>query len=140
MEPKKRFQGINSASLFSLAGRFDNPIPTRFLAPIDCLKIQAQLNNLTIISPFAGTGSILPNPFLSLQLSLTVSTCYTERGKTQRNIRGNAEMPAERSRARANEDDSKKAWAYSNFIPSVRSPSSFFICSVLLFLFIGAEF
>ncbi len=25
----------------SLAGRYDNPIPTRFLAPIDCLKIQA---------------------------------------------------------------------------------------------------
>jgi hypothetical protein len=25
----------------SLAGRYDNPIPTRFLAPIDCLKIPA---------------------------------------------------------------------------------------------------
>jgi hypothetical protein len=24
---------------FFLAGRYDNPIPTRFLAPIDCLKI-----------------------------------------------------------------------------------------------------
>ncbi len=36
-----RFQGINSASLCSLAGRYDNPIPTRFLAPIDCLKIPA---------------------------------------------------------------------------------------------------
>ena len=33
---------MNSASLFSLAGRYDNPIPTRFLAPIDCLKIPAQ--------------------------------------------------------------------------------------------------
>jgi hypothetical protein len=32
-EPKNRFQGINSASLCSLAGRYDNPIPTRFLAP-----------------------------------------------------------------------------------------------------------
>ena len=42
MEPKKRFQGINSASLFSLAGRYDNPLPTRFLAPIDCSKIPAQ--------------------------------------------------------------------------------------------------
>ncbi len=41
-EPKNRFQGINSASLCSLAGRYDNPIPTRFLAPIDCLKIPAQ--------------------------------------------------------------------------------------------------
>jgi hypothetical protein len=26
----------------SLAGRYDNPIPSRFLAPIDCLKIPAQ--------------------------------------------------------------------------------------------------
>ncbi len=42
MEPRNRFQGINSASLCSLKGRYDNPIPTRFLAPIDCLKIQAQ--------------------------------------------------------------------------------------------------
>ncbi len=29
----------------SLAGRYDNPIPTRFLAPIDCLKIPAQFYN-----------------------------------------------------------------------------------------------
>jgi hypothetical protein len=33
---------MNSASLWSLAGRYDNPIPTRFLAPIDFLKIPAQ--------------------------------------------------------------------------------------------------
>jgi hypothetical protein len=32
---------INSASLRSLASRYDNPIPTRFPAPIDCLKIPA---------------------------------------------------------------------------------------------------
>ncbi len=41
-EPKNRFQETNSARLFRLAGRCDNPIPTRFLAPIDCLKIPAQ--------------------------------------------------------------------------------------------------
>jgi hypothetical protein len=29
-------------SLCSLAGRYDNPIPTRSLAPIDCLKIPVQ--------------------------------------------------------------------------------------------------
>ena len=34
-------QGMNSASLRSLAGRYDNPIPHRFLAPIDFLKIPA---------------------------------------------------------------------------------------------------
>ncbi len=35
------YQGMNSASLCSLAGRYDNPIPPRFLAPIDFLKISA---------------------------------------------------------------------------------------------------
>jgi hypothetical protein len=43
MEPRNRFQGMNSASLCSLAGRYDNPIPPRFLAPIDCLKIPARI-------------------------------------------------------------------------------------------------
>jgi hypothetical protein len=32
---------MNSASLCSLAGRYDNPFPPRFLAPIDFLKIPA---------------------------------------------------------------------------------------------------
>jgi hypothetical protein len=41
MEPRNRCQGINSASLYSMAGRYDNPIPTRCLAPIDFLKIPA---------------------------------------------------------------------------------------------------
>jgi hypothetical protein len=35
--------GFDSASLFSLAGQYDNPIPTRFLAPKDCSKIPAQV-------------------------------------------------------------------------------------------------
>jgi hypothetical protein len=34
---------MNSASLCSLAGRYDNPLPHRFLAPIDSLKIPALL-------------------------------------------------------------------------------------------------
>jgi hypothetical protein len=29
--------------VFSLAGRYDNRIPTRFLVPMDCLKIPAQI-------------------------------------------------------------------------------------------------
>ncbi len=37
-----RFQGTNSARLCSLAGRYDNPIPSQFLAPIAWLKISAQ--------------------------------------------------------------------------------------------------
>jgi hypothetical protein len=37
------------ASLCLLVGRYDNPIPSRFLAPIDCSKIPAQgLNFRTI--------------------------------------------------------------------------------------------
>jgi hypothetical protein len=32
-EPKNRFQGTNSDRLCSLADRYGNPIPTRFLAP-----------------------------------------------------------------------------------------------------------
>ncbi len=43
-ESRNRFQRITSASPWSsLAGRgrYDNPIPTWILAPIDCLKISA---------------------------------------------------------------------------------------------------
>jgi hypothetical protein len=36
-------QEIDSASLCSLAGRHDNPIPTRFLVPIDFLQMPAQV-------------------------------------------------------------------------------------------------
>jgi hypothetical protein len=43
-EPKNRFQGTNSARLCRRAGLYDNPIPPRFLAPIDSLKIPALLS------------------------------------------------------------------------------------------------
>ncbi len=43
MEPRNRFQEMNSASLCSLAGWYDSPIPTWFLAPKNCLKIPALL-------------------------------------------------------------------------------------------------
>jgi hypothetical protein len=36
-----KVQGIDSACLCSLAGRYNNTIPTRFLASIDCSKISA---------------------------------------------------------------------------------------------------
>ncbi len=39
MGPRNWFQGMNFASLCSLAGRYDDPIPPQFLAPIDFLKI-----------------------------------------------------------------------------------------------------
>ncbi len=40
-EHRNRFQEIESASLCSLAGRYDKPIPTQFLAPTDCCTIPA---------------------------------------------------------------------------------------------------
>ncbi len=43
-EPKNQFQGTSSTRLCSLTGRYDNPVPPRFLAPIDCLKIPAQVD------------------------------------------------------------------------------------------------
>ncbi len=42
MVPRNWFQGMNSASPCSLAGRYDNPIPPRFIASIDFLKFPAQ--------------------------------------------------------------------------------------------------
>ncbi len=48
-EPKNRFQETNSARLRTRACRYENSIPTRFLAPIDCLKIQAQFSHPSIV-------------------------------------------------------------------------------------------
>ncbi len=47
--PKNRFQGINSASVCSLAGRYDNPIPTPPPPPRDSLKIPALYSVLSWI-------------------------------------------------------------------------------------------
>jgi hypothetical protein len=55
MEPRNRFQGMNSASLCSLAGRYDNPFPTRLLVPLDCLKIPALVTGyLNIVADVVG--------------------------------------------------------------------------------------
>jgi hypothetical protein len=76
MEPRNRLKGMNSTSLCSLADRYYNPIPTRFLASIDCLKIPAQLTADQFLNPslFAlkrlriempDPGSILCTPEIS---------------------------------------------------------------------------
>jgi hypothetical protein len=62
MEPRNRFQSINSASLCSLAGRYDNPIPTRCLAPKDFLKIPSQVS-LEIFFGSKRNGFCFPSPF-----------------------------------------------------------------------------
>ncbi len=41
--PPRFLTPIDSSKIPALAGRYVNPIPTRFVAPIDCLKIPAQL-------------------------------------------------------------------------------------------------
>ncbi len=50
MGPRNWCQGMNSASLCSLAGRYENPIPPRCLAPIDFLKIPALVSSENLMS------------------------------------------------------------------------------------------
>ncbi len=57
-EPSNLFQGIYSANLCSLAGRYNNHIPTRFLATTDCLKIPAQKRDLDIVLQRLETRSL----------------------------------------------------------------------------------
>jgi hypothetical protein len=57
MGPRHRFQGMNSASLFSLAGRYNNPLPRRFQAPMHSL--------------FKNSSSVLS--LISMLLTYTVS-------------------------------------------------------------------
>jgi hypothetical protein len=45
-----RSTGIDSISLCRLAGRYDNPIPTRFIASIDSTKIPAQARYKPIVT------------------------------------------------------------------------------------------
>jgi hypothetical protein len=71
MGPRNLFQGMNSASLCSLAGRYDNPIPPRFLAPIDFLKIPAPARQAT--QP-GGIGSL--ESILGLLKSLKIRALY----------------------------------------------------------------
>jgi hypothetical protein len=50
---------MNSSSLCSLAGRYDNPIPPRFLAPIDSLKIPALATQPGEIGPLESILGLL---------------------------------------------------------------------------------
>ncbi len=62
--PRNEF---NSASLCNLAGRYDNPIPPRFLAPIDSLKIPPLVS---LILP-------TPNQFQKRRCHYTARLCYS---------------------------------------------------------------
>jgi hypothetical protein len=54
MEHKNWFQGTNTVRLCSLEVQYNNPIPTRFLAPVDCLKIPAQKSGRKLHSETMG--------------------------------------------------------------------------------------
>ncbi len=41
-------RGIDSASLCNEAGRYGNPIPSRYLVPTDCSKFPAQLRSVSV--------------------------------------------------------------------------------------------
>jgi hypothetical protein len=76
MEPRNRFQGMNSASLCSLAGRYDNPIPTRFLVPIDCLKFQLWSSLCSLAGRVSSTPLIKYMYSLDLYIiEVTLNTC-----------------------------------------------------------------
>jgi hypothetical protein len=49
MEPRNRYQGMNSASLCSLAGRYNNHIPPRFLAPHRLFKNSSSVSQFVFI-------------------------------------------------------------------------------------------
>ncbi len=69
MKPRNRFQGLNSASLSSLSGQYDNPIPTRFKAPTDCLQIPAQATLA------GGIYSLELIPWLHKRLKIRALSC-----------------------------------------------------------------
>ncbi len=56
-EPRNWFQKINSASLCSLACRYDNPIPTRFLANMEYFKIKTTGANAEVGSPLISSAN-----------------------------------------------------------------------------------
>ncbi len=100
-EPRNRFQGIDSVSLYSLAGlyhnsiptrflslidgskipalagRYDNTIPTRFLASIECFKIPAQFHAFGSRMCRDGIFKLLRRPEIdSIKLILSVYAAW----------------------------------------------------------------
>ncbi len=84
MEPRNRYQGMNSASLCSLAGRYDNPVPLRYLGPIISLKIPAQeIQSVMLVFRlrfvnYCPSNLLSGSPPPSLPLSQSQSTVYTD--------------------------------------------------------------
>ncbi len=70
---------MNSASLCSLAGRYDNPIPPRFLAPIDSLKISALYSkkNMGYRTLCYRADDYKTSPYLKIDFEVQLSTPTT---------------------------------------------------------------
>ncbi len=64
--PRNRFQGIDSASLCSLAGRYDNPSHNRFLAPLLVLKFQQRSKMDAKISSGTSNSNIVRVTIISI--------------------------------------------------------------------------
>jgi hypothetical protein len=96
---------MNSANLCTLAGRYDNPIPPRFLAPIGFLKIPALLSfHRREIIPYLEYQSSVPSPELAPPLpQASVSPPGTKGG-------GGHPLLADEGAGGANSDDGRKAW------------------------------
>jgi hypothetical protein len=55
------------SSLCSLPGRYDNPVPTRFLSPIDCYKkILAVTVGKTVLNKTSNTLMVIDNDDICL--------------------------------------------------------------------------
>ncbi len=78
MGPRNRFQGINSASLCSLTGRYDNPIPTRCLAPIDFLKIPALARQANGIDSLESIPGLLKSLKIRTLLSCDMGCAFVQ--------------------------------------------------------------
>jgi hypothetical protein len=82
--------------MYSLAGRCDKSIPTRFLAPIECSKIPAQATNAGGIDPLESILGLLKGfkiralfgfSLLSRQLEQSSSAGDTEGWQSKREHR-----------------------------------------------------
>ncbi len=73
-----RNTGTDSASLCSLAGRYDNPFPTRFLPPIDCSTYNASTASISQLKfpSFRSSPSIPHIPFLTFHSSSSISDSF----------------------------------------------------------------
>jgi hypothetical protein len=74
-----RGPGIDYASLFSLTGRYDNSIPARFPAPIDCSQIPAHRARIFkfLRNPSIDSNEPIPPGCLAFRAGTTTLFLYS---------------------------------------------------------------